>query len=200
MPSPFLRHGRRRTQRGFSLFEVLVAVFILCVGIVGTVGMQTASLQANAQTRHQVTATALASELAEAMRGNHHVALNNDPDANPFLIDHAGGTPASPDANCQSGDCTGIDDTARLNAARWLVHEWQQRAIAQLPSPRIVVCFDSAAFDASGQTTWACDGAGSTAVAKMAWNHRDTTGALVYATAADQRPLVVMPISPGSAE
>lgn len=137
-------HARRpRPDRGFSLIEVLVTIVILCVGLLGSVGMQAAALQANAQTRHQVTATALASELAEAMRGNHLVALEPEAEDNPFLMDYSGGTPASPEVDCQTGDCLGVDKDARLNAARWLVQEWQLRAIAQLPSPRIVVCFDT---------------------------------------------------------
>ncbi len=189
-----------RTDRGFSLIEVLVTIVILSVGLLGSVGMQAAALQANAQTRHQVVATALAGELAEAMRGNHLVALEPQAANNPFLIDYAGGTPASPDLDCRKGECLGVTTDSRLDAARWMVYEWQLRAIAQLPSPRIVVCFDSAAFDAAGQSRWDCDGSGSTAVAKIAWTHRDTAGALVHHTDADVGPMLVIPISPGSNE
>lgn len=71
-------------QGGFSLVEVLVTIVVLSIGMLGSAGMQTAALQANTQTRHQVVAAALASELAEAMRGNHKVALNANPAYNPY--------------------------------------------------------------------------------------------------------------------
>lgn len=59
----------RTDQGGFSLAEVLVTIVVLSIGMLGSAGMQTAALQANSQTRYQVVAAALASELAEAIRG-----------------------------------------------------------------------------------------------------------------------------------
>lgn len=194
VPSPSCRP---RAHQGFTLLEVLVTIVILCVGLLGSVGMQTAALQANTQTRHQVAATALASELGEAMRSNHRVALQRLAADNPYLIDHDGGTvPAAP-RDCQEGLCSGTDDAARLDAAQWQVTEWLQRAVAELPSPRIVVCFDSAPFDAAGQSRWACDGTGDVMVAKMAWTSLDTAGNLQLGNRM-ANPLVVMPITAGS--
>lgn len=193
-----LVHRRHpRSQQGFTLVEVLITILILCVGLLGSVGMQAAAMQANTQTRYQVLATALAAELAEAMRGNHQIALQTAVAANPYLIDHDGGTFASPPQDCQRGECQGNDDTARLNAARWQVSDWGQRATAALPSARIVVCFDSAPFDAAGLPRWACDATGDVVVAKMAWTALDTSGALAFSANAS-RPLLVIPVTAGS--
>ena len=89
----------RTDQGGFSLVEVLVTIVILSIGMLGSAGMQTAALQANSQTRYQVVAAALASELAEVMRGNHRVALSTEPATNPYLIDYSTGALAAPPAN-----------------------------------------------------------------------------------------------------
>lgn len=82
--------GNGSNQGGFSLVEVLVTIVVLSIGMLGSAGMQTAALQANTQTRYQVVAVALASELAEAMRGNHRVALSTDPADNPVNNDWSG--------------------------------------------------------------------------------------------------------------
>ena len=58
-----------RTQSGFSLIEVLVAIIILSVGMLGAVGMQATALQSNKETRYQAIATTFGRELAEKMRG-----------------------------------------------------------------------------------------------------------------------------------
>jgi type IV pilus assembly protein PilV len=102
-----------------------------------------------------------------------------------------------PPIDCQAGECLGNDDTARLNAAVWQVHEWQMRVQEHLSNPRVQVCFDSTPFDSSGQSNWDCDNAGDVVVAKLAWNHFDTAGALVFGKDAP-RPLVVMPVTAGS--
>ena len=58
-------HAGGRMQRGFSLLEVLVAIFVLSFGMLGMVGMQSFSLQANRQARLASTAAGLAREMAE---------------------------------------------------------------------------------------------------------------------------------------
>jgi type IV pilus assembly protein PilV len=186
-------------QSGFSLVEVLVTIVILSIGMLGSAGMQTAALQANTQTRHQVVATALASELAEAMRGNHHIALKTDAADNPYLIDHSSGALAEPPVDCLVDSCSANTDEERLNNAQWQVHEWMGRVQSELPSPRVRICFDSAPFHAAtGEARWNCDNAGSVMVAKIAWTRINTQGALVFGSAATS-PLVVIPVTAGSA-
>lgn len=70
--APATRTWRRphRRQRGASLVEVLVAVSVLAVGLLGTTTLQLTSKRANLEARERVTATAIAQELAERMRLN----------------------------------------------------------------------------------------------------------------------------------
>jgi type IV pilus assembly protein PilV len=190
---------RKRTgQAGFSLVEVLVTIVILSIGMLGSAGMQTAALQANTQTRYQVVATALASELAEAMRGNHLVALNADPAVNPYLINHVSGDLTPPPVDCLVESCSANTDEERLSNAQWQVHEWMSRVRSELPAARVRICFDSAPFHATtGAAEWECDDTGDVMVAKIAWTRVNTLGTLVFGSAATS-PLVVIPVTAGS--
>jgi type IV pilus assembly protein PilV len=61
---------RRRSQRGASLIEVLVAVVLLSFGIVGMAGMQLAGSKFNHSASLRSQATSLAYDLADRARAN----------------------------------------------------------------------------------------------------------------------------------
>lgn len=101
--------GRPRTarsagpcaERGVSLIEVLIALVILSVGLLGLAGLQTTSLQFNTSAYYRTQATFLTYSLAERMRANRQGALAGDydspfedppPACDPAGVD--GGTPA----------------------------------------------------------------------------------------------------------
>ncbi len=63
---------------GFSLIEVLVALLILSVGLLGSAGMQTLSVQMNVSARQSSQATYLAYEIIDRMRANRQAALAGD--------------------------------------------------------------------------------------------------------------------------
>lgn len=62
-------HGASQEQ-GFSLIEVLVALFVLSVAILGIAGLQVTSKQTNFESVQRTTATFLAQELLERIRTN----------------------------------------------------------------------------------------------------------------------------------
>jgi type IV pilus assembly protein PilV len=67
--------ARLRHQKGVSLLEVLIAVLVLSVGLLGIAGLQTANLR-NTQSAHQRTvAVLLAASMAERIRANPTAAL-----------------------------------------------------------------------------------------------------------------------------
>lgn len=61
----------RIRANGFSLVEVLFAVFILAVGILGIIGLQLMAKQNNYDAIQRTTAAALASDIAERIRMNN---------------------------------------------------------------------------------------------------------------------------------
>lgn len=57
-------------SKGFTLIEVLVAVLVLSIGLLGIAGLQTRSLQFNGDAYYRTQAQLLATDLAERMRAN----------------------------------------------------------------------------------------------------------------------------------
>ncbi|NOS87695.1 MAG: type IV pilus modification protein PilV [Methylococcaceae bacterium] len=69
-----------KTERGFTLIEVLVAMVVLSIGLLGLAGLQATSLKSNQSAYHRSQATQLAYEMADRMRANRvyaKVLLNN---------------------------------------------------------------------------------------------------------------------------
>ena len=184
-----------QNQYGFSLIEVLVAIIILSVGMLGAVGMQSAALQSNKESKNQAAAVTFARELGERMRGNHNVAIKTAPSDNPYLFDTSlTGTSsvATFSVNCFTTGCSVPKD-----AAAWDVADWQGRVLAVLPTPRVKVCFDKDPYDSAGIARWACTDDGDLSVLKMSWTSSNTTGSLTFA-ASTGVPLVVLPLTAGS--
>lgn len=186
---------KNHAQSGFSLIEVLIAIIVLSVGMLGAVGMQSAALQSNKESRNQAAAVTFARELGEKMRGNHTVAIQTAAADNPYLFDTTlSGTSsvASFTVNCFTTGCPIPKD-----AAIWDVADWQTRVQATLPTPRVKVCFDQNPYDSAGMARWACTNDGDLAVLKMSWTSSNTAGTLTFA-ASTGVPLVVLPLTAGS--
>lgn len=195
--SPFRRPRSASLQSGFSLLEILVAIIILNIGLLGAVGMQATALQANKETRNQATATTFARELAEKMRGNHTVAIRPlGMGINPYLFDvtlPSAPLVATPATNCFKDGCPLLED-----AALWDVADWQRRVQTELPTPRVKVCFDQDPFDSDGKSRWACTDTGDIAVLKMSWNSKGSDGQLVFTSQERSLPALVIPLTAGS--
>ncbi len=57
-------------QRGFTLIEVMVAVVVLSLGLLGLAGLQVTGLRNNQSASFRSTATVLAYDITDAMRAN----------------------------------------------------------------------------------------------------------------------------------
>lgn len=62
-------------QIGATLIEVLVAMVILAIGLLGLAGLQTVSVQSNHGAYYRSQATILANDMADRMRANRTAAL-----------------------------------------------------------------------------------------------------------------------------
>jgi type IV pilus assembly protein PilV len=59
-----------QTQSGFSLLEVLIALLVLSIGLLGLAALQTTSLRSNEMASMRTTATQLAYDISDRMRAN----------------------------------------------------------------------------------------------------------------------------------
>ena len=188
-------------QHGFSLLEVLVSVIVLSFGVLGMVGLQAAALKSNRDARLQSEALGLARELAEMMRANPSVATKTAKADNPYLgnFQTGGMVPRSP-SNCLDTSSTArcVDNVAVANAQ---MTEWLARADRVLPGIRVVVCMDTAPYDAEGLPQWGCTAPTSAeqniSFIKLGWTREDTERQIRQATDNGVRPYVILPVTPG---
>ncbi|MHB8448409.1 MAG: type IV pilus modification protein PilV [Rudaea sp.] len=109
------------SSRGFTLLEVLIALLIFSLGVLGMAGLLAVSVRTNHSAYLRTQATFLAQSMADRMRANASWALWTNLYNSP-----AGGwtAPVSPTnaANCQSGgsktSCT-YADVANRDIAVW---------------------------------------------------------------------------------
>ena len=64
-----------KLQKGETIIEVIVATLVFAVGILGNLGLQSASVQSNKASLHQTKAILAANDIAERMRANREAAL-----------------------------------------------------------------------------------------------------------------------------
>jgi type IV pilus assembly protein PilV len=109
-----IRRHRRPTARtgGFTLVEVLVAMVVLSVGMLGIAGLYVTSLRSGRVAVLRTQAVTLAGDLAERIRANRGAVLQYD--------DGASGVGAI-DPRCQQGGagCTGVQ-MANHDKADWI--------------------------------------------------------------------------------
>jgi type IV pilus assembly protein PilV len=65
-----------RKCRGLTLVEILIALLVLSIGLLGLAALQTSSLRFNTSSYYRTQATALAYDFADRMRANRQAALN----------------------------------------------------------------------------------------------------------------------------
>jgi type IV pilus assembly protein PilV len=107
----------RRRVAGFSLIEVLIALVILSVGLLGIAAMVSTSLKSKDSSYYHTEALALTNAIMDRMRANHDTATANGYDVN------FGGTPTggSANTNCTSAGpppCT-TAQIAAMDVAQW---------------------------------------------------------------------------------
>lgn len=110
-------------QQGFSLVEILVALLVLSIGLLGLAALQTTSLQFNTGSYHRTQATFLAYDIIDRMRANIDAVANSDGAG----YDQPISTDVTMSTDCDSADCT----SAQL--AIYDVRKWYERAAVTLP-------------------------------------------------------------------
>lgn len=120
-------------QKGFSLVEILVALLILSIGLLGLAALQTTSLKFNTDSYMRTQATYFVYDIIDRMRANSDSVV-------------AGGTYDVPDAtsaasiistyqSCKASTCA-CNNTGVCNASQIATHDlgrWYERMASVLP-------------------------------------------------------------------
>ena len=116
-------HG---AQQGFSLVEVLIALIIMSVGMLGIAGLYVQSLQAGRTSLFRHHSVTLAGDVADRIRANPRAG-----------VDYPG--------NAVNNNCVamGIDCTPTQMAANDILL-WDQQALDSLPNGAVNIQFDGA--------------------------------------------------------
>ncbi len=187
---------RVRSDGGYSLLEVLVAVFVLAVGIFGAAATQLAALRTRHQSSLMSNGVQLASALADSMRANLAPMRAADA-ANPYLqLDYDAATDGPPPAAEQ---CLPGVSCSAVQLAEAELYRLKQSLHAGFPGGRVVVCRDSQVWDAArGALRWACGGAApAPIVIKLGWRGKDTDGGDALDGAGEFAPSVAIAL-PGA--
>lgn len=89
---------QKNAQRGVALLEVLIAFFILSIGLLGLAGMQIKALQFNQASAQRSQATAAAYGMLDRMRLNRFEATGNSYDI-AWMSSHGAGQIVDNDLN-----------------------------------------------------------------------------------------------------
>jgi len=153
---------------GFTLIEVLVAMFVLALGVVGAAGTQVTAARLRQQAALESEAMQLAASLGARMRVNAAQMALADA-SNPYLqftYDAADGAPPAPPVPCFGAS---VCDPAQM--AAFDLYEAARIVHGAFPGGRIAVCRDGSGWDSAVQAfEWACAGAaGAPVVVKLGW-------------------------------
>lgn len=149
-------------ERGFSMIEVMIAILVLSLGVLGVLGLIIKSLQFSSSSNYRTLAAQQAHAMAEVLR------------ANPSMLASFSGLPvggATPVTSCMQ--------TAGCTSAQWTTTafgHWKSQLAGMLPRGDGFVCRDSVADNLAvnavapaAANSWLCDGTGPFVV-KVCWN------------------------------
>lgn len=120
----------RGNQGGFNLIEVLIALVVLALGLLGLAALQNFSLRANHQSMQRTQATVAIQSIIDRMRANPAGVAGG----NYELPAYTNAPPASP--NCASTVCT-TSDVANYDLAGWIQQLTSSQALGPTGEVRI---------------------------------------------------------------
>jgi type IV pilus assembly protein PilV len=122
----FSLSNRRRTQRGFSLLEVLIALLVLSIGLLGLAALQAAGLRSSHGAYLSSQATLLAYDMADRIRAADRIdpGLLGNYTFNGEMADYG---------------CDGLDPAVAITMGVDDRDNWLNAVACYLPSARAVV-------------------------------------------------------------
>lgn len=137
-------------QFGFTLLEALITIVVVSIGLLGILGLQTASLVNTQVSTARGAATVIADNFAARMmanpQGNYDDIEIKEDQASDTVSINIGGTDVSVDPQCgTNGVCTFLNDA---DIVEYAALEWGQTLAEKLPNGEgYVDCLDDTDCD-----------------------------------------------------
>ena len=127
----FLDTSPARKSAGFSLVEVLVALVVLGVGMLGIASLYVTTLRSSGSAIYRMQAVNLASDLGDRIRANRSAGTA-------YALSEIG------ELGDESEACLGADkDCNPADMAAYDLDLWQRQVVAALPSAQATVAVDT---------------------------------------------------------
>ncbi len=119
---------KRKYQQGFSLLEVLVALVILAIGMLGIARMLLLTHKANSSSYIRQQASQSAYDILDRIYANRQAAINGNYTVSNLVLAGAPTPPGAPTTNCDTTVCSS-NQMASYDTWYWLATD-----VAQLPN------------------------------------------------------------------
>lgn len=113
---------------GFSLLEVLVALVVLAIGMLGIANLMLLAHKSNSSSYSRQQAVQSAYDIIDHIRANRQAAINGSYAVNNLVSSGSPTIPSTPSANCASSSCTSTQ-LAAYDTWAWLATD-----VARLPN------------------------------------------------------------------
>ena len=119
---------KKKGQLGFSLFEVLVALVILAIGMLGIARMLLIAHKSNSSNHIRQQAIQSAYNIIDRIHANRQAAISGNYNISNLVVNGAPTLPNAPTVNCVNSNCT-PSQLATYDTWYWLTSD-----VAQLPN------------------------------------------------------------------
>jgi len=158
------------SQAGITMIEVLVAVLILAIGLLGVAGLQSISLKNTTDVFFEQQAMSYRQDLINRIMANQAAASDGDYAATPPT--------AEPTANCATGTC----NTDQM--AEWDLWQWNDaltNGFGSPPAAAASVSWNDTRGEYEVAITWDANGAGASYTAPTCNSTNNTAAGCTFA-------------------
>jgi len=117
---------------GFTMLEVLIAILVLAIGLLGLAALQSVSLKNGQSAYYRSIASQLAYDMSDRMRGNMTAVYANNYNRSGITTDYSTAVAA----------CATVAGCNAAELAQNDAYEWQQLVQTLLPGGEAIVCID----------------------------------------------------------
>ena len=128
MPLTYFFKVVGKCHHGFSLLEVLIALVVLAIGMLGIANMLLVAHKTNSSSYVKQQAVQSAYDIIDRIRANRQAAINGNYNVNNLVTTGSPSTPSAPSANCNTAICSSTQ-MAAYDSWFWLASD-----VTQLPN------------------------------------------------------------------